>query len=202
MARKVQISKEVILQAALEMLIENGYSSINIKTLSQKIGCSTQPLVWHFENMEGLRKALADYALSYANNKMCPTADDAVNAFEQVGRAYIRMALNESNLFQFVFLNGSGCYPMGNSEMLVEDKDNSELIRMISNEFQISEQNAGQYLQDTLIYTHGIATFVATGIMRLSEEEMMELMNRASDNFLMQVGVPAEKLSQRYKGDL
>ena len=69
MARKTLISKELILHTALQMLIEEGYSSINIKTLSQKIGCSTQPLVWHFENMDGLRKALAEYALNYANDK-------------------------------------------------------------------------------------------------------------------------------------
>lgn len=54
MARKTQISKDVILQAALKMLIRDGYSAINIKTLSKEIGCSTQPLVWHFENMEGV----------------------------------------------------------------------------------------------------------------------------------------------------
>ena len=59
MARKTQVSKEIILQEALEMLIRDGYSAINIKTLSKEIGCSTQPLVWHFENMEGLRKAFA-----------------------------------------------------------------------------------------------------------------------------------------------
>lgn len=202
MARKTQISKEIILQAALEMLIEKGYSSINIKTLSQKIGCSTQPLVWHFENMEGLRKALADYASIYANKKMCPSVEGAVNAFEEIGRAYIKMALNEPNLFQFVFLNGSGCYPMGNAEMLIEEKDHAQLIKTIANEFQISEKNAGQYFQNTLIYTHGLATFVATGMMRLSEEEIMILINRSGDNFLMQAGVPANKIPKRYVEDL
>lgn len=202
MARKTQISKEVILQAALEMLIEKGYSSINIKTLSQKIGCSTQPLVWHFENMEGLRKALADYASIYANKKMCPSVEGAVNAFEEIGRAYIKMALNEPNLFQFVFLNGSGCYPMGNAEMLIEEKDHVQLIKMIANEFQISEKNAGQYFQNTLIYTHGLATFVATGMMRLSEEEIMILINRSGDNFLMRAGVPAYKIPKHYVEDL
>lgn len=202
MARKTQISKEIILQAALEMLIEKGYSSINIKTLSQKIGCSTQPLVWHFENMEGLRKALADYASIYANKKMCPSVEGAVNAFEEIGRAYIKMALNEPNLFQFVFLNGSGCYPMGNAEMLIEEKDHAQLIKTIANEFQISEKNAGQYFQNTLIYTHGLATFVATGMMRLSEEEIMILINRSGDNFLMQAGVPANKIPKHYVEDL
>ena len=51
MARKVTVSKEVILDSALAMLIRDGYSSINIKSLAAEIGCSTQPIVWHFENM-------------------------------------------------------------------------------------------------------------------------------------------------------
>ena len=46
-----KIPKETILQHALEMLIRDGYSSINIKTLAKKIGCSTQPISWHFGNI-------------------------------------------------------------------------------------------------------------------------------------------------------
>lgn len=195
MARKTQISKAVILETALKMLIHDGYSAVNIKTLSKEIGCSTQPLVWHFNNMEGLRKALADYALMYANEKMRPSANGAVNAFEQVGRAYIKMALYEPNLFQFVFLNGSGCYPAGNANMLMEDKDHAELIKMIAKEFQIPEQSAGQYLQNSVIYTHGLAAFIATGIMNMPEEEIMTLIKQTVNNFLMQAGVPPEKNS-------
>ena len=48
MARKTTISKEVILEAALKMLIRDGYASVNVKTLAAEIGCSTQPIVWHF----------------------------------------------------------------------------------------------------------------------------------------------------------
>lgn len=201
MARKTQISKEVILETALKMLIRDGYSAVNIKTLSREIGCSTQPLVWHFDNMEGLRKALADYALIYANEKMRPSANSAVNTFEQVGRAYIKMALHEPNLFQFVFLNGSGCYPTGNANMLTEEDDHAKLIKMIAKEFQISEQSAGEYLQNTVIYTHGLATFISTGIMSMSEEEIMPLIKQATNNFLIQVGVPLEKVVRCYEGD-
>ena len=197
MARKVQISKEVILQAALELLIESGYSAINIKTLSQKIGCSTQPLVWHFENMNELRKALADYALCYANRRMEPTGDSETDPFEQVGKAYVKMALYEPHLFQFLYLNDSKCYPAGDADMLVEEKDNAELIKMISGKYQITELAASQYFQDTLIYTHGIAAFVATGMMKLSEGEMMAMINRAGDNFLMQAGVSPDRISRQ-----
>lgn len=199
MGRKTQVSKDVILQAALDMLIRDGYSAINIKTLSKEIGCSTQPLVWHFENMDGLRQALADYALMYVNEKMRPSANGAINAFEQIGRAYIKMALHEPNLFQFVFLNGSGCYPAGNASMLIEDKDHAELIKLIAREFQISEQNAGQYLQNSVIYTHGLAAFIATGIMNMPEEEIILLIKQAGNNFLIQAGVPLETAVQNYE---
>lgn len=194
-----KIPNELILENALKMLIREGYSALNIKALAREIGCSTQPISWHFGNMDGLRKALADYALMYANEKMRPSVDDAINAFEQVGRAYIKIALNEPNLFQFVFLNGSGCYPMGNAEMLTQDNDHVELIKMIADKFQISEQNAGQYLQDTVLYTHGLATYIATGMMCMSEKEIMALINRAGNTFLMQAGVNLKEAEQRHE---
>lgn len=197
MARKTLISKEVILCTALQMLIEDGYSSINIKTLSQKIGCSTQPLVWHFENMDGLRKALAEYALDYANEKMTPKEDINIMPFEQVGNAYIKLALYEPNLFKFVFLNGSDCYPQGSVDMLTTG--NSDIIKGISAEFGISEENAAEYLQNTLIYTHGVATFVATGMIRSSEAEIMDLINNTGDSFLIKAGVPADKIPDHIK---
>ncbi len=197
MARKTQISKEVILEAALKMLIRDGYSAINIKTLSKEIGCSTQPLVWHFENMEGLRKALSEYALNYANSKMRPSAGNVAAAFEQVGIAFIHIAASKPNLFRFLYLEGYYGSPSDNFDTLITDEDNAALIKRISKEFAISEENAGRYLQNTIIYTHGIATLAATGIINASEKEMMQLVNRAADAFLVQEGVLLEKIPHR-----
>ena len=186
MARKPQITKEMILKAALKMLIRDGYDAINIKTLSKEIGCSTQPLVWHFKNMDDLRNALAEYAHTYANEIMRPTVEDGILAFKQVGIAYIKIALYDPHLFQFVFLNGSGCYPMGTKTMLAEDDDHAELIQMIAIQYELSEQCAAQYLQNTICYTHGLATFIATGMMQMSEQEILIWMEQASKQFFIQ----------------
>lgn len=194
MARKTQISKDVILQAALKMLIRDGYSSINIKTLSKEIGCSTQPLVWHFENMEGLRKDLSEYALNYANEKMCPSAQSGIEAFEQIGEAFIHIAVAEPNLFRFLYLEGYSGSPAGNFDAIVADEDNVELIKRISGSMDISVDSAERYLQNTITYTYGIAALSATGIIKASETEIMKLVNRAGDAFLMQEGVPAHKI--------
>ncbi len=100
-----KIPKETILQHALDMLIRDGYSSINIKTLAKRIGCSTQPISWHFGNMENFRNALTEYALDYANEKML-SASEGMSAFSNVGIGYINLAFDEPNLFRYLYMSG------------------------------------------------------------------------------------------------
>lgn len=195
MARKTQISKEVILRNALEMLIRDGYSSINIKTLSKEIGCSTQPLVWHFGNMEGLRKALAEYALIYANNKIAPTAEDAADAFSQVITAYIQLALREPNLFKFLYMNSDSSASLANTDNDALKSDNSfgELLMRLADSYHIPGENIGRYLQHTFVYIHGIAALVVAGIVPASEEAVMEMIDYAVNSFRMKEGIPSEQ---------
>jgi len=198
MARKVIISKDIILQAALNMLIRDGYASINIKTLANEIGCSTQPIAWHFENMEGLRSALAEYAITYAKNKMNATATtNAVEAFERTGRAYVDMAVNEPNLFRFLYLGENLSGKINNFEAITTSKSNAEQIKRIADHLGISEDKVGRYLQNTIIYAHGVATLVATNVISASEEEMMTMINHAAEGFLIQEGVPIDKLPRK-----
>ena len=196
MARKVRISKDIILQAALNMLIRDGYSSINIKTLAKEIGCSTQPIVWHFDNMEGLRVALSEYAIAYAKSKLDTNVSNSVEAFEHTGRAYVDMAVNEPNLFRFLYLGENKRHSINSFGAITTNKNNAEQIRNIAEYLGIPEENVSRYLQNTIIYAHGGATLVATNVITASEEEMMTMINHAADGFLMQEGVPTEKLPQ------
>lgn len=189
MARKTQISKDIILQVALEMLIEKGYASINIKTLAEKIGCSTQPIVWKFDNMEGVRNALADYALAYAEQKMTPKSNHPIEAFKQVGRAYIELAMHETNLFKFLYLEKVKAPCPIHLEEIITSKNNTEMIKAIANYLSLSEEAVGVYLRDTIIYTHGIATLIATGGIESLEEEVMKIIDQAADAFLLKAGV-------------
>ena len=194
MARKTKITKDIILQAALRMLIRDGYSSINIKTLAKEIGCSTQPIVWHFEDMEGLRTALAEYVREYANRKMCPTGDNAIAAFEQIGRGFVEIAVKEPNLFRFLNLNEKKGPSENSFGAIVANENNAEMIKSIAGYLGIAEDKAGDYLQNTMIYAHGIATLVATDVIKATEEEMMTMINQAADAFLRQAGVDADKI--------
>lgn len=185
MARKVTISKEVILDAALKMLIRDGYASVNVKTLAAEIGCSTQPIVWHFQNMEGLRLALSEYAREYAAQKSFSSTEDKMEGFEFLGRAYVKMALREPNLFRFLYLGES---PMGKPydlKGIARSKEHKAMIAMLAQQTGLSEEQTIRFVQNTIIYSHGIATMVATGVFKGTEKEMMAMINSAADAFLL-----------------
>lgn len=188
MARKTQISKDVILQSALEMLIEKGYKEINIKTLSQKIGCSTQPIVWHFGNMDGMRKELAEYALNYANERMRSTAN-GIKAFTNVGAAYIEIAFEEPHLFRYLYMSGdSGCLAESFEDLTATD-ENAAMAEQIAAQLKLPIAKVDIYYRNMMIYTHGLASLIASGLIRASKEEVRQMIKNLSDELLSQASL-------------
>ena len=58
MPPKAKITKDMILDAAMEIAREEGAENINARTVSEKLHCSTQPVMYHFATIEELKKAV------------------------------------------------------------------------------------------------------------------------------------------------
>ena len=52
MAPKVKITKQDIIDKALEIVRESGDSGINARSIAAALGCSTQPIFSNFNSME------------------------------------------------------------------------------------------------------------------------------------------------------
>lgn len=177
-----KIPKEVILQNALEMLIEKGYSEISITALAKKIGCSTQPISWHFGNMENFRNALTEYAMNYANSKMTPESE-AMDGFSAIGQAYVNLAFDEPNLFKYLFMTGESGFVGGGIDFLTEEEENAQLIAQLAKEKNCSLEQIKEAFTNTLIYTHGLACFIAGGVLKISKEEIKKMVEKAGDGY-------------------
>ncbi len=182
-----KIPKEVILKNALEMLIQHGYSSINIKTLAKKIGCSTQPISWHFGNMENFRSALTEYALQYANDKML-SPSQGLTAFFNVGIRYIDIAFDEPNLFQYLYMSGESKYCAGCFDILITGNANSAIIEQIAKQLSIPVDKVNDFFRNTIIYTHGLACFVASGLIKATKKELYAMVKNGAEKNMLQVG--------------
>ena len=190
MARKVTITPEIILQNALEMVIDEGYQALSVHSLAKKIGCSTQPIVWHFENMEGLRIKLYEYALlSLKDGKEYKSGSDA---FENMGNSYIETAIKKPNLFKFLYLGeGPVSKPYSLSD-ITTGKDKEELVIKISEELGLTQKQTVKVIQNTIVYSHGIATMIATGVFKTTKKDAMKLIKDASEAFIMKAGAGNE----------
>ena len=101
MPPKVKITKEMIIDAAFEIARSEGAENINARTVSKKLGCSTQPVMYHFKTIEELKKTVYVKADEYHSEYI--TNIQSENPMKDIGLNYIRFAETEKNLFRFLF---------------------------------------------------------------------------------------------------
>ena len=56
MPPKAKITREMIIDAGFEVAREFGIEAVNARTVSEKLGCSTQPVMYHFKTIEDMKK--------------------------------------------------------------------------------------------------------------------------------------------------
>ena len=194
-----QIPKETILSAALEMLIEDGYNAITIKTLSNKLGCSTQPISWHFGSMEGLRKALAEAAYKYASKKTNMVEKNIPEEFEKIGLNYIDMAIDEPNLVKFISAESGRSLYNGQLINAMSHERNRQILSGMSDAMEIDYDLTEKYMTAMVTYTHGLAMLIASGILKDSKEELHRRFGETGVRFMISYGVAAERADMLFK---
>ncbi|MCI8408625.1 MAG: TetR/AcrR family transcriptional regulator [Lachnospiraceae bacterium] len=175
MPRSVQITKEKILTAALDVLIRDGYSAVNIKSIAKELKCSTQPIAWQFGNMDNMREALTQEAVTYANQKMMPASANCIEAFWRIGYAYINLAFDTPHLFRFVYMGESNNYCRGGFDSILTDSGNSALLDRLCQYLNISREQTDMLFQRMIVYTHGIVSLVVAGVLNCTKEQVYSI---------------------------
>ena len=103
MPAKVKVSKEMIIDAAFEVAKEAGAENINARTVSEKLGCSTQPILYQFERIEDVRIAAHKKGTEFHINYVTNLSGKYERPMLEVGMRYIQFAVEEKNLFRFLF---------------------------------------------------------------------------------------------------
>lgn len=188
-----KIPKDTILETALQMLIRDGYTSINIKTLAQELGCSTQPISRHFGSMDGLRKELRAEAFRYAGQKLMVKGRNAVESLEKVGEAYIDLALDEPNLAKFITMEAMEYPKEGKFLTILNREQNACIVEEIAGEMGIGIEDAEDFLQAVVVYTHGLAMLKVSGALNEDKETLHRKVRDSGLRHMIALGVSPEK---------
>lgn len=184
MGRKTQITRERILETALNMLLRDGYGAITVKTLAAEIGCSTQPILWHFDNMALFRREFYEYCIGCAKSQFALWNGSLDDLLAETARGYIALACRMPNLFRFVFAESrEDCAHSATVQKLQLD-NTAKIIELLCREKGLTEQQAADFLMNFEFYIHGIASYTASGFVNYPECEILAMANRAKDAFL------------------
>lgn len=177
MPPKAKITKDMIIDAALEIARADGAEQISARTVSQKLGCSTQPVMYHFAKIEELKRAVYEKADWYHTGYLMNAAEESEAFLLGIGLNYIRFAVEEPNLFRFLFQSG---YGVGNS--LFEMIDAEELKPLLLAMEEASGMNAEQMREvfvTIALFAHGYASIIANNSLKYEEAVVSAHLERA-----------------------
>ena len=186
-ARKV--SKDEIIDAAVEVLRDGGFSAVNARSVARKLGCSTQPIYFSFQSMDELKAAMSERAIRMHTRRV----RDSLRAHEgndsrysSYGMGFVRFAAEEKQLFRWLYLESHQLGPYQNDVLL------PEIIAVIVEEFGYSEEVARRFHQDMTYFTYGLAILANTDHLHLTETELREAFRREFRALTAIYGKPAK----------
>ena len=195
----MKIKKEEMLQCALEIVMEDGYSALNIKAVAQKLNCSTAPISWQFKGMEGLRTELIPYAEDYVRNKYGISSSNAVAAFEQEGRNTVSLAMDAPNLFRFLYM-GERSQLLSEGFALPVNQESHEFYEGLAGILKVTPAKAAGFVSTMVIYTQGIGTLIASGLVHDTKENIFRMFHETGVIYLRGLGVEERRITDILTG--
>lgn len=176
MPTKTRITKDMILDAAIEVAKRSGYESVNARTVSEQLHCSTQPIMYHFSTIEDLKRAAyAKVNQLHSENilKVLPGRDPVL----AIGLNYIRFAIEEPQLFRFLFQSG---YAVENSLLeMIDYEELAPVLAAMQEGTGLSMETTRQVFLTVALFAHGYASIIANNGLKYDEKLVAEHLERA-----------------------
>ncbi|WP_294151211.1 TetR/AcrR family transcriptional regulator [uncultured Clostridium sp.] len=171
-----KITKEMILNTVLEITRENGFETVNARSIAGKLNCSTRPIFTCYKNMEELKQEFLDYAYEFYSRYVIHYSNSAdVSPILVLPLSYIEFAREETHLFKLLFINDMDL-KMEKAKDFYNEADNEKRAAFFSEQIGIELERGKVIFLDLFLYTHGIAVLTATKKMSLdrnSAEKML-----------------------------
>ena len=190
-----KVSRDEIINAAIDVLRDGGFSSINARSVAKKLGCSTQPIYFSFKNMDELKKALTERAIEMHTQRVYDSLlmhEGNDSRYSSYGMGFVRFAAEEKQLFRWLYLDGKQLGPYQNDVLF------PETIQAIMDEFGYSKDIAKKFHQDMVYYSYGLAIMANTGHLKLTDEELLAAFRREFTALAAYYGVSPVPL--RFRG--
>lgn len=164
MARKIKVDGTQIVESAIDIIEQYGYSAVSARTIADRLGISTQPIYREFGDMDGLMKAVLKRGLEiFAEYISGAALDQAV--------AYVRFAGEHCGLFDFLFRRQRYEYS-GLDELSRSLMDGTDIIERLQSLSGLPRERVYRLHLYVWMAIHGLAVISADNYVKLETDEL------------------------------
>ena len=186
MPPKAKFSREEIIDAAINIVREDGFDALTSIALGKKLGSSARPIFTVFQNMEEVQQEVIITAKKKYREYISKGLSQDL-AFKGVGMEYILFSINEPKLFQLLFMTEQSQIPDLTGVLPLIDDSYEQILRSIQSGYGIDKSSAEILYRHLWIYTHGIATLCATNMCRFTNEEVSSMIRQVCISILKSI---------------
>ncbi|MDK8086763.1 TetR/AcrR family transcriptional regulator [Lactobacillus paragasseri] len=172
MARKKEIDKQRILDAAYKLAVRGGIESLTARNIAKAVNCSTQPIYLEFENMQDLRnQVLARISDELKSNTLQQnfTGEPLID----LDLSYLYFVKEHVDLFRAMFVDGK----FGNQ--MIVDTLMGLGIEKFKQQFdaeQYSDERLKHIVIANWIAATGLATLLINKMANFTQAQMVSVL--------------------------
>lgn len=173
MPPRVKVTKEMIAQAAFELVREKGHDNLNTRAIAQRLGCSTQPVLYSYKTVDEIREAAYAIADGYHTAYIMPKETDA-DPLLALGLNYVRFGHEERKLFRFLFQTDK--FGGMDVDALFADPNLSGIIAVLAQGLGCGADEAREVFLSFFCVAHGLASLLANNSMDYDDEQCRKML--------------------------
>ncbi len=168
MPAKAKVTKEMIVDAAFAVARETGAGNISARTVSERLNCSTQPVMYHFATIEELKRTVYAKADRYHSEYLMDMKKPPKGAALGIGMNYIRFAIEEPHLFRFLFQ--SDFFSGSTLPELIDAEELTPVLSAMQGALGTDMEQTKRVFLTVFLFAHGYASIIANNSMEYDEE--------------------------------
>ena len=177
MPKKPTITREEIEEGAFRLIREKGYEAFSVRALAAFLGCSTQPVMYHFPDLSVLREIAYQKADEFHSAYLLAGSD-----LLDLGMKYIRFAAEETMTFRFLFQ--SGHFSGRSLEEMIRSPETVEILEIIGREAGVSAEEAALFFEPLYAVVHGYASLIANNKIQYDPEMIQRSLTAVAEGLM------------------
>lgn len=169
MSATKKITKDMIVDAALEIFRAEGFESVTSRRIALRLGCSTQPIYFEYKNMDELKDDIIKKVVEQLDELFSSVSGDSDEFFyRSFGLSFLKFVQTDPFVFRQIYI------VEGKIGKQVDDLRMPKVLDILENKYGYKKETAIAINNMAACSLMGMAFFISSGYKKVSENEIIK----------------------------